>query len=144
MRIAHLGLLIVAAATPAAAQVVLSNQVFVESPAGVRKPSSQAFKGDWVIYVISYRNTSQQRIANYTINHQVASNAAFHDSETLGTLMSVDGGRTFAPLAQLRKRNADGSERAAVPADVTHMRWRIPIILEPGMGGDVGYRARLR
>lgn len=131
-------------AAPLRAQVVLGNQVFVESPTGQRKAASAALRGDWVVYMITYRNNGQQRIANYTITHPLAPTAELVGEETEGALMSVDRGQSYAPLADLRVRNPDGSERRALKRDVTHLRWRIPIILEPGMGGEVGYRARLK
>lgn len=130
--------------TPGFAQVVLGNQVFIESPAGQRKDTKAALRGDWIVYMISYRNNGLDRIANYTITHPLAPTVEFIGEETAGAMMSVDGGTVYAPLNQLRARNRDGTERAAVARDVTHLRWRIPIILDPGMGGEVGYRARLK
>jgi len=134
-----------AVAAPAAAQVALSNVVHVEDAAtGQRKPSTAAMRGDGLVYVFTYRNTGLERIQNYTINHPLVPTAEFVGEETGAPLMSVDKGLTFAPLAELRVRNLDGSERAALPRDVTHMRWRIPTIIEPGSSGEVSYRARLR
>lgn len=132
-------------AAPATAQVALSNVVHVEDAAtGQRKASTAAMRGDWLVYVFTYRNTGVERIQNYTINHPLVPTAEFVGQETGAPLMSVDKGATFAPLAELRVRNPDGSERAALPRDVTHMRWRIPTIIEPGGSGEVSYRARLR
>ncbi len=134
-----------AVAAPAAAQVALSNVVHVEDRlTGQRKPASAAMRGDWLIYVFTYRNTGSQRIINYTINHPLVPTAEFVGEETDSPLMSVDKGLTFAPLAELRVRSPDGSERPALPRDVTHMRWRIPTIIEPGGSGEVSYRAILR
>lgn len=134
-----------AIAAPAAAQVALSNVVHVEDRlTGQRKPAAAAMRGDWLIYVFTYRNIGTDRIINYTINHPLVPTAEFVGEETDAPLMSVDKGISFAPLAELRVRNADGSERPALPADVTHMRWRIPTIIEPGASGEVSYRARLR
>ncbi len=131
-------------ATPAVAQIVLGNSVTViDRVSGQPKPSTQAFRGDGVVYVLTYRNTSDQRIINYTINHGVAPTAEFIGEETGAPLYSIDG-TNFAPLEQLVARNRDGSTRAAVRGDVKHMRWKIPGIIEPGAGGEVRYKARLR
>jgi len=132
-------------ATPAAAQVALSNVVHVEDRiTGQRKPATAAMRGDWLIYVFTYQNIGAERIINYTINHPLVPTAEFVGEETDSPLMSVDKGLTFAPLAELRVSNPDGSERPALPREVTHMRWRIPTIIEPGASGQVSYRARLR
>lgn len=129
----------------AAAQVVLGNSVFVEDPAtGEQRPATQARRGDTLVYVFTYRNIGTDRIINYTINHPLVPTAEFVGQETGAPLMSVDRGISFAPLAQLRARRPDGSERQAMPRDVTHLRWRIPTIIEPGTGGEVRYKARLR
>jgi hypothetical protein len=138
-------LALAAVAAPAAAQVALSNVVHVEDRvSGARKAAAAAMRGDGLIYVFTYRNLGTDRIINYTINHPLVTTAEFVGGETGAPLMSVDKGVTFAPLAELRVRNPDGSERAALPRDVTHMRWRIPTIIEPGASGEVSYRARLR
>jgi hypothetical protein len=130
--------------TGASAQIVLGNSVTVmDRVSGQPKPSTQAFRGDTVVYVLTYRNTSQQRIINYTINHGVAPTAEFIGQETGAPLMSTDG-VTFAPLAQLTAANRDGSTRPAAMGDVKHLRWKIPGIIEPGTGGEVRYTARLR
>lgn len=142
---AALAFALTAVAAPVAAQVALSNVVHVEDRVtGQRKAATAAMRGDWLVYVFTYRNLGSDRIINYTINHPLVPTAEFVGEETDSPLMSVDKGLTFAPLADLRVRNPDGSERPALPRDVTHMRWRIPTIIEPGTSGEVSYRARLR
>lgn len=133
------------ASEAAVAQVALSNEVFVEDRAtGRRKPAATAARGDSLIYVFTYRNQGSQRIINYTINHPLVPTAEYVGEATGAPLMSVDKGVTFGPLETLRVRRPDGTEHVAMPRDVTHLRWRIPTIIEPGASGQVRYRARLR
>ena len=57
--------------------------------------------------------------------------------------VSVDG-TAFAPLAALRVRGADGVERAATPADVRAVRWRLPAPVAAGADGEMAFRATLK
>lgn len=137
-------LLVAGLSAPASAQVALSNTVSVQNPATGAPRLTAPQRGDWLIYTFYYRNTGTERIQNYTINHPLVPTAEFIGEETGAPLMSVDKGLTFAPLANLRVRNADGSERLAQPRDITHLRWRIPTIIEPGGVGEVSYKAKLK
>ena len=56
-------------------------------------------------------------------------------------VFSLDGGRRFAPLGELRVLDPEGV-RPATAADVTDLRWRLPA--RPGQRIDVSYRAAAR
>ena len=59
------------------------------------------------------------------------------------SLTSVDG-KTFGPLSTLRVATADGKSRAAAPADVRVVRWRLAQPVAPGGEGQVAFRALLK
>jgi hypothetical protein len=58
---------------------------------------------------------------------------------------SVDGGRTFGPAESLTVTAAAGartSQRPAVAAEYSHIRWDLPGRHPPGISGLVSFRAR--
>ena len=57
--------------------------------------------------------------------------------------VSVDGGKTWGKLSQLSVTKPGASARAAEAADVTHVRWVIPVIA-PGAAGTLEYHAVVR
>jgi hypothetical protein len=63
------------------------------------------------------------------------------DAATL--TVSVDGGQHWGRLATLTLPGADGKPRAAVAADVTHVRWVVPAIA-PGSTGAITFHATVR
>ena len=56
---------------------------------------------------------------------------------------SVDGGGSFDVVGKLTVKDEKGDERAAVPADFTHIRWTITEPIDPGDTGTVSFRAVL-
>jgi hypothetical protein len=58
--------------------------------------------------------------------------------------VSVDGGKTFAPLASLIIREPDGADRAARPEDVTHVRWHLREPIAAGAQGKLSFRGVVR
>jgi hypothetical protein len=52
----------------------------------------------------------------------------------------VDGGKTWGPLASLKVALADGSSRAALASDVTHIRWSLGRPIAAGSGGELSFR----
>jgi len=57
--------------------------------------------------------------------------------------VSVDGGKSWGKLAQLTVTKPGAAMRAAQDADVTTVRWVIPVIA-PGASGTLQYHAVVR
>ena len=134
------------------AQVALENKVFVESFVAAKdgtmdrqlKPATTVVPGDRLVYVITYRNNGKQSSSDVVVNNPISPTVEFIGEETAGAEMSIDGGKTYGQLAQMRMRNPDGSQRAARRSDVTHLRWRLAGTLAPGASGQVSFKARLK
>src|SRR3546814_16334561 len=62
-------------------------------------------------------------------------------TDTPGEVVSVDGGRSFRPIAEMQVADADGVERTATPAHVTPVRWVINRALPTGAGGPLSFPA---
>jgi hypothetical protein len=56
-------------------------------------------------------------------------------------LFSVDDGRSFGRPEELTLADADGTLRAAAPADYTHVRWVLRAPLDAGAAGVARFRA---
>jgi len=128
--------LLLPSAALAQSQVALNSEVFVErttqDATGAARvalvPPSVVTPGDPLVFVLSYHNNG------------AAPAVSFVRTESAGAVYSVDGGRSWGALAELRVRNADGTSRAAGPADVTHVRWRLARAIPAGGGGELRFR----
>ena len=137
--------------TPAAAvaqnAVALTSEMLVEravaQPNGTTKTVLETPKsvppGAKLVFVLSYRNAGAAPAANFVINNPMPNGVAFESAEA-GSTVSVDGGRSFGPLAAARLRAADGTQRAARPEDVTHVRWAMRGAIPVGGTGRVSFR----
>ena len=95
--------------------------------------------GDKLVFELSYRNQGAQPATGFVITDPIPSAVTFAGSTSPGAIYSVDGGRTWGPLAALRVATADGRGRPATAADVTTVRWSFPAI-PAGAGGKVSFR----
>ncbi|WP_228241769.1 hypothetical protein [Porphyrobacter sp. GA68] len=132
-------------AVPALAQdnVALTSEVHVVRVVDGKEqldPPASVLPGDRLVFTTRYRNAGSVSVDNFVVTNPLpapvvlASDGAF--------AVSVDGGRTFGPLAEQRITE-DGAARAATTADVTHVRWNLPSIA-PGAGGELSYFATVR
>ncbi|MDB5678502.1 hypothetical protein [Sphingomonas bacterium] len=140
----------VLAATPAPQAVQLSSTVMVEKTVSVggreqvelQKPTN-VLPGDKLIFQTNYRNAGGQPATQFVVTNPVPAAVAWTGEATPGAVESVDGGRSYAPLSQLKVKGANGALRPAQPADVTHIRWTLASIA-PGASGLVKYRGMVR
>lgn len=135
----------------AANAVALTSEMLVEravkQPNGATKVVLETPKsvppGAKLVFVLSYRNTGAAAATNFMINNKVPSGVAFESADT-GGLVSVDGGRSFGPLAAARTRATDGTLRAARPEDVTDVRWAMATPIPVGGAGRVSFRGSVK
>ena len=101
--------------------------------------------GDKVIFVLSYRNTGSQPLADIVLANPLPRAIAYRSANpgSPAPELSVDG-KTFGSLASLRVRSLDGSTRAASPDDVTSVRWRLSSPLPAGSQGQFAFQAVLK
>ncbi|RYG35911.1 MAG: DUF11 domain-containing protein [Burkholderiales bacterium] len=98
--------------------------------------------GDVVVIRIAYHNTSEKPVGDIVISNPVPEHLSFLSvREGLG-MVSVDGGKTYGALVELKVKDGDDM-RAAVAADVTHVRWAFDQTLAAGAQGSVAFAARL-
>ena len=114
------------AASVAAAQSVIEieREVFLERSEErdgrtqrTLAPADELRRGDTVVLMLAWR-TPQDR--PFTISSRVPRELVFRHSGGDAPEVSVDHGRTWGQLEQLRIRG-----RPATSADVTHVRWEV-------------------
>lgn len=98
--------------------------------------------GDRLVFVLHYRNEGQSPASNMVVTNPMPSAVSYQDAE--GAQVSVDGGRTWGPLAAARIRTRAGEWRAARPDDVTHIRWQLAGLVPAGAGGKLKFRGTVR
>lgn len=138
----------------AAGGLQLSNQVFQEieikgaDGTTERKtvPAATVVPDTEVLYVITYQNTGDKPAENIAITNPVPAELEYVSNvgPALVHQVSVDGGQQYGALAGLTVTGADGKPRPAKAADVTHVRWTLGSALQPGDGGKVSFKARLK
>jgi uncharacterized repeat protein (TIGR01451 family) len=146
--LAILALVAPAAAFAAGGNVSLSSDVFVErvkpgpdgKPAVVREAPGVVTPGDKLVFELGYRNSGAQPATGFALTDPIPESVTFAGSESPGATFSVDGGKSWGPLASLKVRAADGTARPATRADVTHIRWSFAQAIPAGASGKVSFR----
>lgn len=101
--------------------------------------------GDRVTFVLAYRNTGTQPIADVVLDNPVPVGIAYRGPAATSAApeLSVDG-KTYGSLASLRVVTANGTTRTATPDDVTHVRWRLTRPITAGAQGQFAFDAVLK
>ncbi|MFV0644918.1 MAG: hypothetical protein ACK5NN_10540 [Sphingomonadaceae bacterium] len=100
--------------------------------------------GDKLVFTTTYRNSGGEAVSDFTMVNPVPQHMVLADQDLGSADVSVDGGKTFAKLAELRVTDAStAEERPAQSSDVTHLRWTISSVA-PGGEGSVKFSALVR
>jgi uncharacterized repeat protein (TIGR01451 family) len=144
-----------AAAAPAAAQsnnpVRLNSDVLVERSVTENGQSRVVLEepravvpGDTLVFVLRYENTGRQSASNFVITNPLPSAVRYTGTVDAGATVSVDGGRSWGTLSELRVREADGTMRPARADEVTHIRWAFAQPIAAGETGRLMFRGIVR
>jgi uncharacterized repeat protein (TIGR01451 family) len=140
--------LVAPAAAFAAGNVSLSSEIFVErvktgpdgKPVVVREAPKVVTPGDKLVFELAYRNQGTQPATDFALTNPMPASVAFAGSESPGAVFSVDGGKSWGPLASLKVAGPDGKARPATRADVTHIRWSFSHAIPAGASGKLSFR----
>ena len=125
----------------AAPDIAMDSTVYVERTAqdNVRRlePANQLSRGDRVVTVLSWHRRSGN--GGFTIVNPLPRAIAFQDSADADMEVSVDEGRTWGRLGELKI-----GQHVATAEDVTHVRWRIPATSVAKGRGNIAYSAIVR
>ena len=95
--------------------------------------------GEALVIMLEYRNAGAKPAANFVINNPIPGAVSYTGVEQPWAVVSVDGGKTYGPLATLKIAKPDGVMRPANPSDVTHLRWKFTQPIPGGASGRVMY-----
>lgn len=117
---------------------------------GVKKKTlvdpTTVIPGTPLVVWINYRNASTAPVTGFVINNPVPGAidfTALGENSEWGTV-SVDGGKTFGALATLKVMGADRKPRAAIPQEVTHVRWTFTKPIAGNSGGQLSFYAMVK
>lgn len=143
--------LLAPAAALAAQPVSLSSEVLVErvkqeangKQTTVLEAPEVVTPGEKLVFFVKYRNEGAAPATGFSVTNPIPAAVAFAAAEG-DAVVSVDGGKSWGALASARVKQADGSERAAVPADVTHVRWTFAKPIAAGEAGKLSFRGTVK
>ena len=93
--------------------------------------------GEALVIMLEYRNGGPKPAANFVINNPIPAAVYYTGAEQPWAVVSVDGGKTYGPLATLKVSGSDGKLRAALPSEVTNVRWKFAQPIAPAASGKV-------
>lgn len=113
----------------------------------VRAPE-KVLPGDMMVYTVSYYNDKQDVTDNFQLDMPIPSQIVYiegsADRSGANVLYSVDNGQTFQSRNRLSVISPDGASRTASAQDITHIRWTLSESIQPGEGGEIKYKGRLK
>ncbi|MEQ1581359.1 MAG: hypothetical protein ABL964_12255 [Steroidobacteraceae bacterium] len=111
-------------------------------------PATEIQQGQVVYYTVKIRNPGTTAAHNVLITKAIPANTSYLADSAAAPgatiAFSVDGGVTFAPARELFVRDAGGAQRAAAPANYTHIRWQMRYPLAPGAIAYARFRTVFR
>lgn len=101
--------------------------------------------GDNIVFTLLVNNATAQPAIGFKATNPMPSAVSFASVTEDWADVSVDGGKNWGKLANLKVKANDPTgtavvERAATPADVTHVRWVFTDAIAPGATRTVSYR----
>ncbi|MEC3911369.1 hypothetical protein U5A82_13130 [Sphingobium sp. CR2-8] len=147
-----------AAISPALAQPALSQpvmrlgtQMFVERvstdingrPRRTLASADRVGPGDALIVIVHWRNEGPHPVRDFAVTRPVPRGVR-PDLSDPTMQVSIDGGAHWGRIDQLWLPTPLGGVRRAVPEDVTHIRWQVQDMAQPGRAGRFSYRAIIR
>jgi uncharacterized repeat protein (TIGR01451 family) len=111
-------------------------------------PADRVVPGDHVLYTLEARNTGAGAIESPVISHPVPEHMRYLADTAVGpgaqVTFSVDGGQTYDRAENLFVTGPDNKPRLALPADYTHIRWRLKNPLKANSVAFVRFRALVK
>ena len=104
--------------------------------------------GDKVVYSLNYHNAEAKPAEHVILVMPVPTQVKYlegtAENENVRTDYSVDGGQSYSRRANLTVHREDGTSRAAIAEDITHIRWNMEQAIAPGASGRLAFTARLK
>jgi uncharacterized repeat protein (TIGR01451 family) len=111
-------------------------------------PADRVVPGDRVFYTLEARNTGDAAVVSPIVTYPIPAHMQYVADSAVGpgtvVSFSVDGGRSFDTAENLKIKTEEGSLRAAVAADYTHIRWQLKKSLKVNSVAFVRFRALVK
>src|SRR3546814_12160693 len=88
----------------------------------VLKETADAAPGEALVFQFDYRNARPGVANSFVITNPIPDQMVYAGTDTPGEVVSVDGGRSFGPIAEMKVADADGVGRTATPPELPHLR----------------------
>lgn len=153
MKKIFVALLTLASSAPVfAAPLELASDVFVErehkrpdgSVATILEEPKLVLPGDQLVFVVRYKNVGAQPASKFSVTNPIPRAVAFSGTADGTETVSIDGGKSWGFLSQMKVSKADGTTRPALPGDVTHVKWNLNQTLAAGSAGNLVFRGVVR
>lgn len=137
-----------------AKSIDLKNEAFIEKEDVAKDgkkskklvPATNVVPGEEVIFVITYRNIGKEAATDIVVTNPIPKNMTFKAAEAEASArseVSIDGGKAYGDLANLKVTDKLRKQRPALPADVTHVRWKVAGAVQPNAQGKLRLKAVL-
>ncbi len=132
----------------AASPIQLSSDIYVEKlqklaggkSSVVLEAPKTIVPGDQLVFVVRYKNVGSQVANGFTVTNPIPRAIAFSGTSDGTEIVSIDGGKNWGRLSQLRVAKIDGTSRSALMTDVTHIKWKLNQSLAAGSAGKLIFR----
>jgi uncharacterized repeat protein (TIGR01451 family) len=146
--IAAFGFLAISGTAIAASPIELSSDIFVEKQkkladgrtSVVLEAPKTILPGDQLVFVVRYKNIGAKPATGFTVTNPIPRAINFSGTSDGNEIVSIDGGKNWGKLSQLRVANAAGVSRPALMTDVTHLKWNMNQALAAGSAGKLIFR----
>jgi uncharacterized repeat protein (TIGR01451 family) len=111
-------------------------------------PAGKVVPGGEVIFVLTYKNVGKEAATNVVLTNPVPKHMTYKTAEVEPGVdakaeVSVDGGKVYGDLLNLKVKDKLRKMRPALASDVTHVRWKVAGAVLPNKEGKVRLRAVL-
>jgi uncharacterized repeat protein (TIGR01451 family) len=146
--VAAIGFLASSAMALAASPIQLSSDIFVEKQKKLADGRSSVvleapktiLPGDQLVFVVRYKNVGTKPASGLTVTNPIPRAITFSGTSDGAEVVSVDGGKSWGRLGQLKIAIAEGRTRTALMTDVTHVKWNLNQSLAAGAAGKLIFR----
>jgi uncharacterized repeat protein (TIGR01451 family) len=147
-----LGSMAMASAAFAASPIQLSSDIYVEKVSKKADGSSAVtlvapntvLPGDQLIFVVHYKNAGSQAAEGFVVTNPIPRSISFSGTSDGTEIVSVDGGKSWGEIEQLRVSSGEGRTRPALMTDVTHVKWKLTKSLAAGAAGKLIFRGTVK
>lgn len=111
-------------------------------------PAEKVVPGTDVIFATHYKNIGNHPVEHAVITNPIPADMVYKEGSARGAgtevTFSVDGGKSYHPVADLFIYDSAGRKYPARPQDYTNIRWTFETVIPPGAEGDVSFTAVLQ